>query len=366
MRLVCNKIELSKAIGMAQSAVSNKSTLPVLGNLLFEADKNSVTITGTDLEIGLKCKANVEVIEPGSVTIPAKKLSDIVRECPDSDIELNVKDGNKIEIKCGKSKFHIVGISPEDFPNLPVQKKEKSVEMEDKVFLRMIKKTIFSVSSEETRYVLNGALFQVEGKKVRMVSTDGHRLSYIEKELSKSTENLSAIVPTKALNELMKILDGSDERVTVFFTENHLFVEKNSTMLVSRLIDGQFPNYEQVIPKKADLGFKANREELTQATRRVALMASDRANSIKFSLAKGNLSIHSNTPDVGEAEEDMDVEYTGNDMSIAFNAKYVLDAIKAVETQMVEFRLSTPLSPGLVLPVEDNPDSKFVVMPMRT
>lgn len=366
MRLVCNKIELSKAIGMAQSAVSNKSTLPVLGNLLFEADKNSVTVTGTDLEIGLKCKANVEVIEAGSVTIPAKKLLDIVRECPDAEIEINVKEGNKIEIKCGKSKFHIVGISPEDFPTLPVQKREKSVELEDKILLRMIKKTVFSVSSEETRYVLNGALFQVEGKKVRMVSTDGHRLSFIEKEISKSTENFSAIVPTKALNELMKILDGSDEHVTVFFTENHLFVEKNSTMLVSRLIDGQFPNYEQVIPKKADLGFKANRDELAQATKRVALMASDRANSIKFSLKEGNLSIHSNTPDVGEAEEDMDVEYKGSDMSIAFNAKYVLDAIKAVETEKVEFRLSTPLSPGLVLPVEENADSKFVVMPMRT
>jgi DNA polymerase-3 subunit beta len=305
-------------------------------------------------------------LEAGSVTIPAKKLSDIVRECPDADIELTVKDGTKIEIKCGKSRFHLVGISSEDFPNLPAQKKEKSVQVEDKVLLRMIKKTVFSVSSEETRYVLNGALLHVDGKKARMVSTDGHRLSYIEKELSKSADNVSSIVPTKALNELTKILDGSDEVVTIYFTENHLFVEKNSTMLVSRLIDGQFPNYDQVIPKKADLSFKASREELTQATRRVSLMASDRSNSIKFSLKNGALSIHSNTPDVGEAEEDMEVDYKGSDLSIAFNAKYVLDAIKAVDTEKVEFKLSTPLSPGLVLPVEEAADSKFVVMPMRT
>ena len=366
MKLVCNKAELSRAISMAQSAVSNKSTLPVLGNLLFEAEKNSVVITGTDLEIGLRVKANVEVVNPGSVTIPAKKLSEIVRDCPDADIEITVKDGTKIEIKCGKSKFNIMGISAEDFPNLPAQKKDKSVEVEDKVLARMIKKTAFSVSNEETRYVLNGALFNVEGKKVRMVSTDGHRLSYIERELSKSMDPISAIVPTKALNEMMKILDGSDEVVTIYFTENHLFVEKNSTMLVSRLIDGQFPNYEQVIPKKGDVVFKASKEELAQATKRVSLMASDRANSIKFSLKDGNLTIHSNTPDVGEAEEELDVEYSGAEMSIAFNAKYVLDAIKAVDTDKVEFRLSTPLSPGLVLPVEEHADSKYVVMPMRT
>jgi DNA polymerase-3 subunit beta len=366
MKLVCSKSELSRAIGMAQSAVSNKSTLPVLGNLLFEAANNSVVITGTDLEIGLQVTAKVEVVTPGSVTIPAKKLADIVRECPDADIEISVKDGTKIEIKCGKSRFNIMGISAEDFPNLPAQKKDKSVQIEDKVLARMIKKTAFSVSNEETRYVLNGALFNVEGKKVRMVSTDGHRLSYIERELSQSMDSVSAIVPTKALNEMIKILDSSDEVVTVYFTDNHLFVEKNATMLVSRLIDGQFPNYEQVIPKKGDVMFKASKEELAQATKRVSLMASDRANSIKFSLKNGSLVIHSNTPDVGEAEEELEVEYSGAEMSIAFNAKYVLDAIKAVDTEKVEFRLSTPLSPGLVLPVEESADSKYVVMPMRT
>lgn len=366
MKLVCSKAELLKAINIVQSAVSNKSTLPVLGNLLFEADKNALVITATDLEIGLRAKAHVEVITPGSVTIPAKKLADIVRECPDADIEITVTDGTKIGIKCGKGYFKLMGISAEDFPNLPVQKKEKSVEIEDKVLARMIKKTFFSVSNEETRYVLNGALFNVDGKKVRMISTDGHRLSYIERELNKSMDSISVIVPTKALNELMKILDSSDEIVTVYFTENHLFVEKNSTMMVSRLIDGQFPNYEQVIPKKGDIMFKAQKEELAQAAKRVSLMALDRANSIKFSLKDGLLTIHSNTPDVGEAEEDIEIEYAGAEMSIAFNAKYVMDAIKAVDTEKIEFRLSTPLSPGLVLPVEENPDSKYVVMPMRT
>ncbi|MES2202373.1 MAG: DNA polymerase III subunit beta [candidate division FCPU426 bacterium] len=366
MRIVCNKTELLRAVTVAQNAVSNKSTLPVLSNLLIEAREGNIIISGTDLEIGLRIKTAGEVIEPGSVTVPAKKMVEIVREFPDAEIEFNVKDGTKIEIRCGKSHFKISGIHAEDFPNLPEQKKDKSVSIEDKILLRMIKKTFFSVSNEETRRVLNGALFLVEKTKAKMVSTDGHRLSYIERELGKPMDSVAAVVPTKALNEMMKILDGSDELVTVYFTENHLFVEKNSTMLVSRLIDGQFPNYEQVIPKKGEISFKADREELVQATRRVSLMASDRANSIKFTLKDGSLSIHSNTPDIGEAEEDMDVEYTGAEMSIAFNAKYVLDAIRAVETAKVEFRLSTPLSPGLVLPVEENADSKFVVMPMRT
>jgi len=365
MKLVCQKAELSKAISRAQSAVSNKTTMPVLGNLLFEANSEGLTITGTDLEIGLRCKVAVEVVQEGAVTIPARKLAEIVKESRTAEIEITVKDGHKVEIKSGKGVYRFMGITAEDFPNLPIQKKDRSVKVADSTLGEMIQKTVFSVSNEETRHVLMGALFQVEGKKMRMVSTDGHRLSYVEKDITPASQNVHAIVPAKAMHEMAKALDGADGEVELSFTDNHVFLEKNDFMLVSRLIDGQFPNYDQVIPKKTDVSFTVLREEFEHVVKAVALMASDRSNNIKVNLKPGEALVHAVTPDVGEAEESCEIQYQGGEMTIAFNARYVLDALRAMGGEKVEFRLSGPLSPALLVPAA-GADSKFVIMPMRT
>ena len=365
MKLVCPRAELTKAVSLAASAVSTKSSLPVLNNLLFEVDKNGLVVTGTDLEIGLRCRVKVEVIEPGAITIPAKKMTEILRELEEGEVELS-SDGNKAELKADKNTFRLPGIAAEDYPNFPSYRKEKSVTLPVATLLAMIRKTSFSVSVDETRYVLQGALLQVAGKKARMVSTDGHRLSFVEKEAEKSSEDMQAVVPSKALAELAKVLEGSDGSVTVYFTDNQLFVELGEVTLFSRLIDGQFPNYEQVIPKKNELSFTAETEALAKAAKRVAVMAQDKGNSIKLSLKENSLEISAATPDLGEAQGELDVAYKGGAITMAFNARYLLDVLKSLESERVEVRMSTPLSPCLVGPEGGDGSSKYVIMPMRT
>ena len=366
MKIVCKKSDLSHSIALTLNAVSSKSTLPVLGNLLFEAQDNELTLTGTDLEIGLKTKTAAEVIQAGAVTIPGKKILEIVRECSDQDIEITVSEGTKVAIQCGKSKFKIMGLAADDFPNLPQPTDGTKVLLKEMLLLEMIKKTSFSVSTDETRYVLNGALFSVEGKEAIMVTTDGHRLSMAKREMETPVENIRAVLPTKALTELTRVLENSENLVSVQFSNNHLFLEKGTDILVTRLIDGQFPNYEQVVPKGAENIMKAQVAEFAKVVRRVSLMASDKSRSVKFSLSENKLTVSAQTPDVGEAEESMDVEYTGEAMTIAFNGHYVSDVLKAIETSEVALKLKSALSPGLLLPVGAEENNQYVIMPMRT
>ena len=365
MKIICQKSVLAKAVGLAHNAVSSKSTLPILSNILFETNKKGVEVLGTDLEIGLRCFIEVEVVKPGAITIPAKKISDILRECPDQEVEISVDEGNRITIKCGKTLFKVMGLSREDFPNLPEIKNEKTLKIADKDLLDMIRKVHFAVSNDETRRVLNGALLAVEGDVIRMVSTDGHRLSLVTHKLGQAGEKSSAIVPGKTLNELLKILDGGTDEIEVTFTENHVFFKKSNATLATRLIDGQFPNYEQVIPKKNEYALLAETQLLLQATRRVSTMASDKSNSVKLVLKTNSLTLTSNTPDVGEAEEEMEVVYKGPEMTLAYNAKYLVDVLKVVETEKTEFRLSSALNPALIKPQGGGDEFEYVVMPMR-
>jgi DNA polymerase III subunit beta len=366
MKVICTKPELSKSIALAISAVSTKNTMPILANLLLTAKKDILSITGTDLEIGMQCQCPVEVLEEGSITIPAKKLMDIVREFSENEIEMQVSEQNKIAINCGKSHFKIMGISPEDFPSLPTGKKDKSVTIKDSVLLKMLKKCHFSVSVDETRYVLNGVLLETDEKNIRMISTDGHRLSYTQEEISSSASSFKAIIPSKAVAEMMKILSGDDEDITINFTDNHLFLEKKNLILTSRLIDGQFPNYDQVIPKITDNKFVVRTKALAEATRRVAVMAADKANSVRINIQDTRLNIQANTPDVGEAQEEVEIEYSGKEMTVAYNARFIQDVLKVIDTEQVEFCITSPLSPSLILPKGQETTSKYVVMPMRT
>jgi DNA polymerase-3 subunit beta len=364
MKIVCQKDVLAKAVGLAQSAVSSKTTLAILSNLLFDAAKEGLTILGTDLEIGLKVKVEAEVVKPGSITIPAKKLSEIIRECPEGEIELTVDGGTRVQVKAGKAVFKIAGIGVEEYPKVASPKEGKAAEIESGALLEMIQKVIVSVSSDDTRHILNGALMAMEGNELRMVSTDSHRLSLVKRSSEKKLDKASAIIPLKALTELQKILDASKDMVRVQFSDNQAFFEKGSTILVSRLIDGTYPNYEQVIPKKNDKTVEADADALLKAVRRVSTMASDKSNSIKLSLKKNGLVITANTPDLGEAEEEIEVAYDGEEMTLAYNARYLLDSLKVMAGPKVEIRLSTPLNPALLVP-GGNDGYLYVVMPMR-
>jgi len=365
MKIVCQKAELSRIIGLAQSAASTKNVMPVLTNLLFEADKDSLTVTGTDLELGVRVRINLEVAEPGTATLPARKLAELVKNFDDGEVELSVKDGVKGEIKSGRATIKLMGVPADDYPNFPGYRKERSLTLPSKVLLDMIRRAAFSVSVDETRYILQGGLLQSDGKKARLVTTDGHRLSYIEHELGAGQEPVSAVIPSKALNELSKVLESKDDPVTVYFTENQIFVEMGDLTVFSRLLDGQFPNFEQVIPKKNEHTLTAEVAPLISVLNRMSPLASDKGNSVKFHLKDDSLQVTAATADVGEGSETLDVDFSGPPMTVAFNARYLLDALKALGSERMEMKLSTPLSPTLITPVGGDTACRYVVMPMR-
>lgn len=366
MKIVCSKAELNRVISLAQSAASTKNVLPVLTNLLFEADDDGLTVTGTDLEIGLRVKLKVEIAQKGNATLPAKKLGEIIRSLEDGDVEISVVDGTKGEIKSGRAKIRLVGVPAEDFPNFPGYRKEKSLTLPAKVLGDMIKRTAFSVSQDETRYILQGGLLMSNGRTARMVTTDGHRLSTIEQPLTGgSPEAVQAVIPSKALGELARVLPGDDTPVTAYFADNHIFFEIGELLLFSRLLDGQFPNYEQVIPKKNEHTLVAEVAPLLAVVNRMSLLAADKGNSVKFHLDGDGLKVSAATADLGEGDENLDVDYSGTAMTVAFNAKYLMEALKALGSERLEMKLSTPLSPTLITPVGAETGARYVVMPMR-
>jgi DNA polymerase-3 subunit beta len=365
MNFVCKRADLIHGVQTVVNAVSNRNTLPILSNILFETDKDGLMLSATDLEVSIKCQIAAEVAAPGSITIPAKRLSEIVRELPDKDITITVSSNSLVTLVCDKSIFKLNGLPKDDYPVLPKVKNDKGFMIAQKSLQTMIRKTIFSVSTDETRYVLNGVLFVVEEDLIRLVSTDGHRLSLIDKKLEKApTQKIYQIVPAKALQELNKILEEEGE-VNVQLSDNQIIFTTPQIVLMSRLIDGQFPNYDQVIPKQTDKKVLFNTNLLLSATRRVSLMASDKSNSVKYSISKDKLTITAITPEVGEAQEEMDMEYSGETITVAFNAKYVLDVLKNIASDNCVVELTTSLNPGVFKPEKSEENYMCVVMPMR-
>ncbi len=373
MKVVLNRADLLKGISTVQSAVATKNTMPILANVLLEARDKKLEFVATDLDMGIRCSVVAEVVEKGSITINAKKLADIVRELPEASVDIEIDENQKMILVCQKSQFKVHGLPKDDFPILPEVKKEKVFKIKGSLLQEMIHKTIFAVSTDETRYVLNGVYFQVENEKLKMVATDGHRLAYIQKKLEgKGEGKANVIIPTKTLNELSKVISdvakGKEEKeeptVEVVTTENQIKFTVEGVEIISRLIEGQFPNYEQVIPKDSDKKVEVSTSELSSATKRVAILTSEKSNSIRYQIKAGKISISSKTPDMGEAKEEIDASYKGEEISIAYNAKYVLDVLKNIGTDQVSIELTQPLSPGILKPKGDS-DYLCVIMPMR-
>lgn len=372
MKVVVPRNELLKGVLTVQSAVAAKQTMPILANILLEAKENRLEFVATDLDMGIRCSVTAEVVDKGSITINAKKFSDLCRELPDSNVDIETDDNHRLILVCQKSQFKIHGMPKDDFPILPEVRKEKPLKIKGSVFLEMVRKTLFAVSTDETRYVLNGVLFSAEGGKIRMVSTDGHRLAFIQKKLEgKGEERSSVIIPTKTLNEVSKIVSDAsktkeDETVVeITSTENQIKFVVAGVEVVSRLIEGQFPNYDQVIPKESDKKVEASVAALAAATRRVSILASEKSYSVRYKLEKNNLVISTKTPDIGESREEIAVDYPGGEeLTIAYNARYVLDVLKNVGTEQVVLELTQPLNPGVFRPKGDA-DYLCVIMPMR-
>ncbi|MDP8261684.1 MAG: DNA polymerase III subunit beta [Candidatus Ancaeobacter aquaticus] len=362
MKVQCGRDTFLGCIQMVQNIVSTKTTLPILSNVLIEAEKDSIALTTTDLEVGIKCRFPAKVSQEGHTTLPAKRLSNIMRELPSQQVSLDATDNNITSIKCGASFFKIMGMGKDEFPKLPHFADTASFKIDQKVFKDIIKKTAFAISHDETRYVLNGISLVVKDGKILAVATDGRRLALIEKEQEiPSSVKVSAIIPAKAILELSRILkDEGSMRIS--FAANQVAFDMDESMLVSRLIEGAFPNYQQVIPSKINERVSVAREEFLSAVKRVSVLVSERLNSVKMCFAKDILTISINTPDVGEAREEVPIKYDGKELTVAFNPVYLLDVLKALDDESVFVELIDSASPGII---KTDENYVYVIMPMR-
>lgn len=361
MKIKILKDELIRNIQNVQNIISSKSSLPILSNVLIESEQGSVKLTSTDLDIGISSVFASEVEESGAITVPAKRFSEIVKELPDEDIIINTMKNNSMTIKCGKCFFKILGLPKEDFPKLPEFKKDPHVTIEQSVLKKMLTMTHFSMSRDEARYVLNGALFLFKGNKLTIVTTDGKRLSLVEKEAGREVPDMSIIVPSKTIHELNRVLeDGGEVKIT--FSENQVKFESGNITIISRLIEGEFPNYEQVIPKEAKEKIIVNREQFLLGVRRAGLLTTQDSQSIKIDILKNRLIISKSNPTVGEAKEEIETTYKGPEMVVGFNPGYLIDALKVIPKDELEIEIMGPDKPA-VMRVEGF--YVYLVLPMQ-
>ncbi len=355
---------LVDALETVSSVVSTRPTLPILGNMLLDVRKKDVVLTATDLEVGIVLRVDATVKREGKLTVPAKKFLDVAREMPGDDLAIEADTASRMLLKSGKVDIKLLGLAPDEFPQLPEVKQEAQVKVSSAVLTAMIGKTLYAVSGDETRYVQNGALMIWEKNELRLVTTDGRRLAFIRHALPGTGGKGEAIVPTKALQELGRLFGAQDEEVTIVLGEGYAKFPAGGGTRTTRLIDGKFPDYEQVIPKAQDKKATLDTAELLAAVRRSALIASDRSNAVRLDLKKGVLVLSAASHELGEAREEIAAQYDGEGLSVAYNAKFLMDVLKNIESKEVYFELSTPLAPGVFKPVGDA-DYLCVVMPIR-
>jgi DNA polymerase-3 subunit beta len=369
MEFVVRRNDLLRELQLFQGIVERKNTIPILANVLMDAKNGEVHFLATDLEVGLRSKCPASSVKPGSVTVPAKKLYEIVKSLPETDIRVaEEKGGIKVAAERFDSKMQT--LPKEDFPTLPESSGSHSVMLPRAALKEMVSKTQFAITGEDTRYFLNGALFVVKSDSMSLVATDGHRLALVtvprQNASGKDSDEERPILPKKTLGELGRLLSEDDGDIKFQRGENHLFFEVGGRMLISRVIDGQFPAYERVIPKANDKHIEFERDRLTNAVKRVALLSNERSRAVKFQIEKGKVDVTSSSPDLGEAHEMLPVDYSGGSMQICFNAQYVLDFLSAVSTDVVSLDLKDEVSQAIVKPVgAEGYDYTYVIMPMR-
>lgn len=365
MEFKTTKSDFLKAITLVSSVTSTKAvTLPILSNLLLEAfAPERLSLVGTDLEVGISTQIAVDVKEAGSITIPSKKLHDIIKELSEGEVHVSVAKNNAVTLKAGRALFKIMGLGKEDYPSLPEWKEENALEVEQALVKECLSLTTFAISNDETRYVLNGILISLKENILRFVATDGRRLAYVEKKLEKKAKkNFEMIVPTKAVQEVSKILTWDGE-VKIILSQNQVIFHFGETFLISRLIEGNFPNYNQVIPKEeGKTQTQVSREGLLQAVRRASLLTSVDSPAIKVDFVKGRILVSSRAPNLGEAKEEIEADTNGRDVSIGFNPHYLTDALKNLDSESVLLSLTDPDKPGLLTGKEGY---KYVIMPMQ-
>jgi DNA polymerase-3 subunit beta len=345
-----------------QNVVSTRTTLPILSNVLVQATSGSLSLTTTDLDVAVRCRIQADVSKEGATTLPARKLFLILKEVVAPEIEVEVDDRNAASIRCGTSFYKIMGLPEEEFPRFPEPGSAKTVKIEQSVLRGMLKKTAYAVSSDETRYVLNGVFIGLKADKLTTVATDGRRLALTEHEIEvpKGGET-ELIVPSKAVGELERLL-GDQGEVKLSIGENQILFELDSTTLASKLIEGTYPNFRQVIPTETKERITLERELLLAALHRASILASEKSQSVKLDFAKNTLTITATTPEVGEAKETLSINYKGKEIAIAFNPQYLMDPLRNLDADEIFLELIDELSPGVV---KVNEPFLYVLMPMR-
>lgn len=372
MKFRISKEKFLEGLQQVQNVVSSRATLPILSNVLIEADRHELRFTTTDLDIVVSGRtastgeddAGLQIIEPGAITLPVRRLAGIVRELPASQVEVSVSDENTASIKCGNSFFKILGLPPDDFPPPPRFEEVKEYKLTQKTLRDALKKTAYAISTDETRYVLNGIYCQFKEGKMTLVATDGRRLAMTDVDVEFPESNEAAvIVPTKAVNELQRLLKDDDKaELRIRIGARQIAFELNQNLLVSKLIEGNYPNFRQVIPGAAKERVTLEREAFLAAAQRVSLLAPDKSNSVKLHFSKDNIEITANSADIGEARESIAVKYSGPDMAIAFNPEYLVAPFRNLDADEIYLDLIDEVSPGVI---KINTPFLYVLMPMR-
>ena len=362
MKFSVSKEKLLAGLQTVQNVVSTRTTLPILSNVLLQAANGQVRLTTTDLDVGVSGTIDAQVERDGGTTLPARRLATIVRELPAAEVQVEVDSKNVASIRCGQSFFKILGLPEEEFPPLPRFEEAKSFTLSQQVLRDALRKTSYAISTDETRYVLNGILFSFKENKLTMVATDGRRLAMLDLEVEFArSQEAEIIVPTKCVTELVRLL-GDDGEVKMSIAENQVAFEVGGTLLVSKLIEGNYPNYRQVIPGEAKERITLERELFLNAVHRVSLLSSEKSNSVKLVFSKNNIEIAANTPDIGEAKESLAVAYKGREFSIAFNPEFLQAPLRNLTNEEVYLDLIDEMSPGVI---KIQSPFLYVLMPMR-
>jgi len=362
MKATVQTKDILDAVQKVQTVVSSKSTLSILSNVLVETVDNALVLTATDLQVGIRCTTEARVKEEGASTVPAKTLFAILRELPEGTVNIEISDKDIASITCGESYFRILGISRDEFPKLPDFLEKESFTIGHALLKNMLRKTGYAISREDNRYALMGLYFVIANQTLTLVSTDGRRLSKMSAELGANVKlKRDFIVPLKAIEELQRML-GSEGDVRVFLAKNQVAFQLDGVLLVSRLIDGSFPDYERVIPESSSEKAQLDRREFFQLSRRVALLTTDQANLVRLSFKDGQLVMTSSSPEIGEARVAMPVKYDGKELEIAFNPDFLKDVLGSMEEDVVDLEMSDALSPGVI---RGEGTFLHVIMPMR-
>jgi DNA polymerase-3 subunit beta len=361
MKFKVEKEVLLNGIQTVQNVITAKSALPILSHILMETVQDGLKLTATDLDIGISCVIPVNAQEPGAITVPAKRFNDIIRELPGNEVNITTKKNNLVTIETESCQFKIMGLAREEFPKLPEFKDKEVIVLEQEVLKGMLALTSFAASFDETRYILNGILFRINKNALTLVATDGKRLAIIEKKIDQGIDkDISLIVPIKTIHELNRNLK-EEGQISLVLGTNQVLFEMGSIVVISRLIEGEFPDYKQVIPPVSENKIKADRTQLLLAVKRAALLSTPDYQAVKFEVFKNKLAVSKSTPDIGESHEEVPIEYSGKEMVIGFNPNYLIDVLKNLNADTIELELTDGEKPGVVR----TNGYVYIVLPMR-